>query len=340
MASFFDFVRDQRTKLPIVQAPATLTGGTYVVTGANTGLGFECAKHLVRLGAARVVLAVRSRERGDAALMAIRKATGRHDVGEVWELDLASSDSIEAFAKRLDALDRLDALIENASIIITRFNVAEGMELSLMVNVVGTMLLAVRALPKLQQSAHKFNIQGHLVVVSSTAALGSKMKGTVDGLQGDVFDALSQEKNFNARVQYPTTKLLQIYAVRQLASLFPVSETNVIINMTNPGLCYTELDRNLPCVGRLYMAGMRKMLARTAEEGSWMLLQAAFASTESHGKWCSECAIKDHVIPPWVSDNDGARTQKRVWVDLVKRLDAQGHGLDVGRLLAETTEAN
>jgi NAD(P)-dependent dehydrogenase (short-subunit alcohol dehydrogenase family) len=195
--SFLDFVRNQRSKLPAVPPPPpTITAATYIVTGANTGIGLECVKHLVAFGAARVILAVRSREKGNAALAAIRAATGRPDAGEIWDLDLASLASVEAFASRVDALDRLDGLIENASIAMARFKAAEDMELSILVNVVSTMLLAARALPKLQATARRFGMRTHLVVVASDSAIASSMKGTVERHEGDVFDALSGEKSF------------------------------------------------------------------------------------------------------------------------------------------------
>ena len=129
-------------------------------------------------------------EKGTAAIEAIGKATKRPDVGEVWEIDLASFDSIEKFAKRVLALDRLDALIENASVALGNFTMAEGMETSVMVNVVGTLLLAHRALPKLQESAQKFGITPHLTVVSSETAFF--VPGVVEGIREDLFVAVSK----------------------------------------------------------------------------------------------------------------------------------------------------
>lgn len=102
--------------------------------------------------------------------------------------------------------------------------------------------------------------------------------------------------------RYPTTKLLEIYAVRQLASLRPVSDTAVVINAVSPGLCYSELDRNGNIYLRMMLAVMRKFLARTSEQGSRNLLQAAFARSESHGAYCSECQVKEYdSFPPTVS---------------------------------------
>ena len=97
--------------------------------------------------------------------------------------------------------------------------------------------------------------------------------------------------------RYPNTKLLEIYAVRQLASLLPVSEFGVIVNAVSPGLCNSELDRNVGTLPKLGIAVMRKLLARTAEEGSRTILQAAFAGPESHGAYCSECQVKEYALP-------------------------------------------
>ncbi|PCG95217.1 Short-chain dehydrogenase/reductase SDR [Penicillium occitanis (nom. inval.)] len=152
MPSFIDFARNQYTHLPIPEPPANIKDATYIVTGANTGLGYECAKHLFHMGAKRIILAVRTPSKGEAALATIRSETGRKDVGEVWELDLTSLDSVEAFAQRVNKLDRLDAIIENAGVVMTKFQLVEGIETSVLVNVVSTMLLAFRVLPKLQES--------------------------------------------------------------------------------------------------------------------------------------------------------------------------------------------
>ncbi|KPM43955.1 hypothetical protein AK830_g2607 [Neonectria ditissima] len=240
MPGFLSFVRAQYTALPLPQPPANIADGTYVVTGANTGLGFECTKHLFQMGAGRIILAVRSRGKGDAALATIRTETGRHEAGEVWELDLMSLDSVEKFAKKLETLDRLDALISNAGAVMAQFQVVEGIEVSLLVNVVSTMLLTFRALPKLQESAKKFGIQPRLVIVTSNSALDNDMKSTVETLQGDVFDALSTEKGFGI--------------------------------------------------------------------------------------------FTHNVLPAWITNETGKRTQKRVWVDLLKRLDSTGHGVDMSAL--------
>lgn len=87
---------------------------TIIVTGANVGLGKEAARHFVRLGAAKVILACRSVEKGEAAKKEIEAGEKREGVVEVWSLDLQSFDSVKEFAKRAEGLERLDAVVENA----------------------------------------------------------------------------------------------------------------------------------------------------------------------------------------------------------------------------------
>ncbi|PVI05999.1 putative short-chain dehydrogenase [Periconia macrospinosa] len=335
MPGFLSFVRDQYATLELPRPSTNISDATYIVTGANTGLGYECAKHLFQMGAGRIIIAVRSRAKGEAALATIRRETGRQSVGEVWDLDLSSLDSVEEFSKRIQQLDRLDALIENAGVAMGKFQTLEGMEMSLYINVLSTMLLALRALPKLQESAHKFGIRPNLVIVSSNTALDDNIRLSADQIDGDVFDTLSTAKVFDVMTQYPRSKLLEIYAVRQLASLFPVSESGVTINAVNPGMCYSELDRNGNFRLRLLMAIMRALLARSTEKGSRNLVQAAFAGSDSHGSYFSECRAKNEDLPTWITDKDGKRVQEHIWADLLKRLESTGHGVDIASLRAK-----
>ncbi|RMJ15277.1 hypothetical protein CDV36_005089 [Fusarium kuroshium] len=323
--TFWNFVRAQWTHLPLVPTETTVTGGTYIVTGANTGLGFECAKTLVRLGAKTVILGVRSIEKGDVAATAIAKETGREGVCQVWHLDLASLDSVEEFAKKVKTLDRIDALIQNASVALADYTLSEGVETTLTVNVLSTMLLAIRAMPKLQESARTFSINPHLVIVSSLT--GFQCEGVLEKHNGDLFDALST-KEADMVGRYPLSKLLQIYATRHLASLFPLSETGVVINVLNPGLCKTELNRNARGFMKYQILLLRLFIGRTPEQGSRTLLHAAVAGTESHGKYVSDCEIKEYLVLGWVSDDSGLHMQRRVWMDLLKNLNARGHHVE------------
>src|SRR5690606_28281680 len=132
---------------------ADLTGKTCIVTGANTGIGKEIARGLARLGA-RVVLACRSRERGQAALDELRADTGNEAL-ELRELDLSRAASIEAFAAGVAAdPEPLHALVNNAGVWLnTRQEGEGGMELTFATNALGPFRLTNLLEEKLKASA-------------------------------------------------------------------------------------------------------------------------------------------------------------------------------------------
>jgi retinol dehydrogenase-12 len=164
---FVGFVRSQFTTLPY---PAfDFTGQTVIVAGANTGLGLEATRHIVRLGAAKAIIACRSIEKGEAAKKDIEESTERKDVVEVWQVDLGSYESVKEFCARVQKLDRLDAVVENAGIATPHFQLLEGMESTITVNVISTFLMALLLLPKLRADAVKYNTIPRITIVSSDA---------------------------------------------------------------------------------------------------------------------------------------------------------------------------
>lgn len=189
MASFLDFIRAQRQSLPVI--PTTFAGETIIVTGANTGLGLETARHCVRLGASRVILAVRSLARGESAKASIEASTKITNVTEVWHCDLASYDSVKDFARRANSeLKRLDKVIENAGLSFDKWTVAEGSETTITVNVIGTFLVAVLLLPKMRESAEVMGTKPTLTVLTSDLHAMAKFK---ESEAEDVFGELERE---------------------------------------------------------------------------------------------------------------------------------------------------
>lgn len=162
-------IETQKRNLPLLATRDTCAGRTYIVTGANVGLGLEAAKHLAALGAAKVILAVRNLSAGETAKAEIESSTGvAAGVVEAWPLDLASYASVKAFAKRAAAeLERIDGLIENAAIAITKREMAEGHVTSVTVNVLSTFLLAAMMLPVMREKAKKSGALPRLVIVTS-----------------------------------------------------------------------------------------------------------------------------------------------------------------------------
>jgi NAD(P)-dependent dehydrogenase (short-subunit alcohol dehydrogenase family) len=146
-----------------------------IVTGSNVGLGFEAARHFYRLNCAKLILAVRTVAKGEIAkediAQSVKHRTDSISAIEIWPLDLSDTASTIAFAKRVtEELPRLDVLVENAGIVSSTWEMAEGFEQTIQVNVLNTFLLALSVLPKLRGSKSNFpDASPHLVVVSSEA---------------------------------------------------------------------------------------------------------------------------------------------------------------------------
>jgi NAD(P)-dependent dehydrogenase (short-subunit alcohol dehydrogenase family) len=110
---------------PPHQITKSFEGKTVIVTGSNTGVGYATALKYVELGASIVILGVRSIEKGETAKAQIEKTTGRPGVVQVWQLDMANFQSLDAFAKRAETLKKLDVLVLNAGIMSRSFRLSE-----------------------------------------------------------------------------------------------------------------------------------------------------------------------------------------------------------------------
>jgi NAD(P)-dependent dehydrogenase (short-subunit alcohol dehydrogenase family) len=164
------FLQSQFRAVPV---PSTsYAGRTVIVTGANGGLGLEAARHFVRLGVARVILACRSTERGETAKADIEQSAGSSSsVIEVWPLDLCSFDSVRAFCRRAEKdLDRLDVLLANAALLgMDAGKMAEGYEMQVTANVISNFLMVFMLLPLMRRTATKWNVETAVTVVASEA---------------------------------------------------------------------------------------------------------------------------------------------------------------------------
>ena len=171
-----------------------LKGQTIIVTGSNVGLGLEAARHLTRLGAEKVILAVRNLGNGEAARKSIEKTTGRIGVVEVWQLDLASYDSVKAFAKRAEGLNRVDSIIQNAGISTRTYRTMEDNESTITTNVVSTYLLSLLILPKLRETVQTYNVRPYLTIVSSEVHAWINFS---EWKEDDIFQVLNDKEKAN-----------------------------------------------------------------------------------------------------------------------------------------------
>jgi NAD(P)-dependent dehydrogenase (short-subunit alcohol dehydrogenase family) len=210
------------------------TGRTAVITGANTGLGYETAAALAAKGA-HVVLAVRNLEKGKEAARGIEQATPDAQV-QLQELDLTSLESIREAAEELRTKhDQIDLLINNAGVMMTpKSTTKDGFELQFGTNHLGhfafTGLLIDRVLA----------VPGSRVVtVSSTGHRFAR---------GIRFDDLQWEHDYSRVGAYGQAKLANLMFTYELQRR--LIGTNTIAAAAHPGGSNTELMRNLPAAIR------------------------------------------------------------------------------------------
>ena len=144
-----------------------LSGKTVIATGANVGLGKEATRHFVRLGAEKVVCAVRTVSKGEAAKADIEAETKITGVVDVYELDYSKYASVQTFAANIAKLPRVDIAVLNAGVATEKYEVFEDNESTITVNVVSTTLLLLLLLPILRSSAAKWSIKPVITIVGS-----------------------------------------------------------------------------------------------------------------------------------------------------------------------------
>lgn len=288
-------------------------GMTVIVTGSNVGLGKEAARHFARLGAAKVILAVRNLEAGERAKKDIEETSKcGPKVVEVWKLDLASYDTVKAFAQRASGIDRIDVVVENAGIFTEKVSMAEGHERTITINVISTFFLALVLLPKLKATAKKYGVQPRLTIVTSELHAWTSFKHRNEP---NIFEALDNPTKKDMRDRYQLSKLLEVLVVRHIAP--KVQSSGVILNMLNPGLCHSELGRD----SGMFLAIMKALLARTTEMGSRTLVAAGLAGKDSHGKYMHDGVVKESALSSFVTGSDGAHTAEKVWTELSQILE-------------------
>ena len=285
-ASLPRFFYRQVTYKPFEVHDADLSGKTAIVTGSNTGVGFETARQLLELGLSRLILAVRNEEKGKAA--AAKLFPDDPDRVAVWHLDLSDYGSVVAFAERAKTLHRLDIAVLNAGMCPANrvFNEKTGHDEIIQVNYLSTALLAILLLPVVkatrpnQPAASRITFTSSEVAAWANFPLGQEMPilASLDKKE-DVMDTVG--KMF-------VSKLLGQLFLHTLAQR--VSASVAVINAASPGSVHDsefnrELDKTVVgAVAKLVM----KRVANTAAVGARMMTDAAVNyGEEVHGQFLS-----------------------------------------------------
>jgi NAD(P)-dependent dehydrogenase (short-subunit alcohol dehydrogenase family) len=236
------------------------TGRVAVITGANTGLGYETALALAEHGA-HVVLAVRNLDKGKDAAARITANGPRGEVA-LQELDLTSLDSVRAAARELRSNhDRIDLLINNAGVMYTpKSNTKDGFELQFGTNHLGhfafTGLLLDRLLPV---------ADSRIVTVSS---IGHRILADIH------FDDLQWEHSYNRVAAYGQAKLANLLFTYELQRRLAGHGTTIAA-AAHPGMSDTELVRNMPALLVSAFERVAPVVAQNAATGALPTLRAA-----------------------------------------------------------------
>ncbi len=273
------------------------SGRVAIVTGANTGLGFETARVLAERGAS-VVLAVRDVEKGKQA--AARMAG---DV-TVQALDLTSLDSVRAAAADLRAAhQRIDLLINNAGVMYTpKQRTRDGFDMQFGTNHLGhfafTGLLLDRLLP----------VTGSRVVTVSS--VGHRIQAAIH------FDDLHWERSYSRVAAYGQSKLANLMFTYELQRRLAAHGTTAAV-AAHPGMSNTELARNSPAAVRLPLTWLAPVVTQTASMGALATLRAAADPAVLGGQYYGPGGVGEvRGHPRLVTSSEesyDAAVQQRLW---------------------------
>jgi NAD(P)-dependent dehydrogenase (short-subunit alcohol dehydrogenase family) len=238
-------------------------GRVAVVTGANSGLGLVTASELARAGA-RVVLACRNLEKGEAALRTIAGAAPAATT-ELAQLDLGSLASVRDFAERFKAShEGLDLLVNNAGVMASpRRLTADGFEQQIGTNHLGHFALTALLLPTME--GHQ---DARVVTLSSNAHKLGHIR----------FDDLQRERGYNRWGAYNQSKLANLLFALELDRRLRAAGSTIKSVAAHPGYSATNLQSaGPPTLDRIVMAVTNRVMAQSAEMGA---LPALYAATE------------------------------------------------------------
>jgi len=274
-----------------VTAGQSLAGRVILITGCNSGLGFE-AMRVLALRGAHVIGAARTLEKAQAACGTV----GRHTSAIACELSdpLSIHECVRAVT---DQHLGLDAIICNAGIMaLPRLEQAHGYELQFFTNHIGHFILVTGLLGALTDRAR--------VVVLSSAAHHYAPKG---GIQ---FDNLSGDRGYRPWTAYGQSKFANLLFAKELARRF--GDSGKVANALHPGVIGTNLSRNMGSAARgaLFSGIGKALFLKTIPQGAATecFLAASPMTAATSGLYFADC----NVATPRADANDTALA-KKLW---------------------------
>jgi NAD(P)-dependent dehydrogenase (short-subunit alcohol dehydrogenase family) len=273
------------------------TGRTAVVTGANSGIGWETARALAAKGA-RVIVACRSEEKGRDAEQRIRKAVSHADL-RFEPLDLGSLASVRAFAEKVGAAEsRIDLLVNNAGVMMPPYGkTADGFELQIGTNHLGHFALTGLLLPRILAAP-----TARVVSVSSLAHFW----GRID------FADLQSGRSYNPTRSYGQSKLANLLFVRELQRRFEAKRAEALAAAAHPGSTRTELQRHSGLMNAIVA-----VFSQQPPDGALPSLYAATAPDVRGGEYFGPSGFAGCLGPPGRARSSAASRNtavaKRLW---------------------------
>ena len=277
------------------------SGRIAVITGANSGIGLEAARVLARAGA-HVVMACRDTSKGEAAAASIRADVAGAQL-DVEALDLASLDSVRAFAERYPH-EQLDLLINNAGVMVPPYTkTADGFELQLGTNHLGHFALTGQLLDRLLRTPH-----ARVVTVSSTAHKFGRIN----------FDDLQSESSYVRWRAYGQSKIANLLFTLELDRRLREVDADVLAVAAHPGYSATNLQfaATPSRIERLGSVVLNRVVAQSADRGALPTLYAATADIPGNAfvgpDGIQEMRGEPKVVRPVRAARD-EQTARRLW---------------------------
>jgi len=251
-----------------------LEGKSFVITGANTGIGRATAIALAQRGASRIVVAARSRERAEPVLRELGEHAGVEV--ELVELDLTDLASVKRAADGLLARDRpIDVLVDNAGVAGVRGETKDGFELAFGTNHLGHFVWTEKLLPLVARAP-----QGRVVVVASAGHYRAR------GIDWDAVRGTS--RSVSAFPEYCVSKLCNVLYAKELA--LRLASTKITTYSLHPGGVASDIwQRRLGA-----FASVLKLFLISNEQGAktqvWCATEPSLANES--GLYYDKCKAK------------------------------------------------